>query len=382
MRPFLSERIADSMLRIAVIVTCALLCPALSVAADSDTTGAVSGERSLNIKIDESGIRIEGDIDDSTSVTTIDRPRRARPYRGPWRERGSDIVKFGEDAYVDYDELVRGDVVVFGADVLIEGRVKGNVVVMGGDAELIEGAEIEGDVVVLGGMLEEDIDVVIDGERVVLRDFPFNNLSVDWGFENQLFSFVFIPVQFFISLILSFLVVFFMKDRVVRGQQHVYSSVLKSFGAGFLVSFIGFFAVLLLFIVLLITLIGIPLAIILILACVGVFIIAQTVFVYALGLKVSDAVRIDAGNPFAVILVGTAVLYLPMLLGYGISLWPFGAPLGTLFKVFGSLLGTFGYIVGLGALFLSRFGARPPEAGSDGAVATVAPSPPPAPQAG
>jgi hypothetical protein len=141
-------------------------------------------------------------------------------------------------------------------------------------------------------------------------------------------------------------------------QDHVQQGFLKSFGAGFLVVFVGTFVVCFLAIILLITLIGIPLAFVLIISCVALFIVARTVFVYALGIKVNDALKIQTGNPFAVVLVGTAALYLPALLGYGISVLPFGGPIGAMFKMLGMLISIFAYLVGLGALFISRFGSR------------------------
>jgi len=149
---------------------------------------------------------------------------------------------------------------------------------------------------------------------------------------------------------------------VVRSQEHVTTGVFKTFGAGFLVAFVGTFVVTFLTIILLITLIGIPLAFVLIVSCIAIYIVADTIFVYALGSKVSEKLGIGAQNPFAVVLIGMAVLYLPALIGFGFSVMPFGGPLGALFKFFGFLLGLFAFLAGLGALFLSRFGSRSPDA--------------------
>jgi hypothetical protein len=80
--------------------------------------------------------------------------------------------------------------------------------------------------------------------------------------------------------------------------------------------------------------------------------------VYALGAKVNEKLNIQTSNPFAIVFVGMAVLYLPALIGFGFTLLPFGGPLGVLFKLFGVLLGLFAFLAGLGALFLSRFGTR------------------------
>ena len=149
-------------------------------------------------------------------------------------------------------------------------------------------------------------------------------------------------------------------------------SFLKSFGTGFLVVFIGSLMVAFLTVILLITLIGIPLALVLIVSCVAVFIVSRTVFVYALGVKVSEILKVQTTNPFAIVLIGTAVLYLPALVGYGISLAPLGGTFGGMLKILGILISMFAYLVGLGSLFLSRFGSRGIEVAQPPAAPTPA----------
>ena len=320
----------------------------------------------VSIRIDESGIRIEGSVDvdaeeDSASSRIVIDSGRWSKYddKRRYNEKGDDVVKFGENVSIDSDEFVRGDVVVFGGDVDIAGKVVGNLVVIAGNAVVLSGAEINGDVVILGGTLDEEAEVIIHGERVTLDSLNFSFAALPFmGHQVHLLEFFMIPVKFFISVILSFLIILFLKERVVRSQEHVATGVFKSFGAGFLVAFIGTFVVTFLTIILLITLIGIPLAFVLIVSCVAIYIVADTIFVYALGAKVSEKLNFQTQNPFAIVLIGMAVLYLPALFGYGFSMLPFGGPLGALFKFFGFLFGLFAFLAGLGALFFSRFGSR------------------------
>jgi len=353
------------------VLVIAAMCIPLDLLAqweEADTVqveGDAPKDGAVRIRIDESGISVEGQVTDTGDTTTERRiifdsgtgTATSRRYR----EKGTEIVKFGEDVHVERDELVRGDIVVFGGDVTIEGKVVGNVVVMAGNADILSGAEVNGDVVVIGGALEEEAEVVIHGERFEVKELalPVSDFSQFFGSHARFFGFFFVPVQFFISVMLSFLIVLFLRDRVVRTQEHVQESFLKSFGAGFLVVFIGASVVCFLAIILLITLIGIPLALVLIVSCIAVFIVARTVFVYALGSKVNEVMKMQTSNPFAVVLVGTAALYLPALLGYGITLLPFGEVVGSLLRVLGTLISIFAYLVGLGALFISRFGGRP-----------------------
>jgi hypothetical protein len=350
----------------AAALSAALVLVFAALAAAQTDSARTSDKRdgSVSIRIDESGIRIDtptGEADTSARRIIFEGKGWTREEDGRrYREMGSDVVRFGEDVSVAADELVRGDVVVFGGDASIAGKVIGNVVVLMGNTRVVSGAEINGDMVVVGGTLDEEDEVIIHGERVMLKHINFSLAGFPFhlGRQFKLFEFLFIPVKFFISLVLSFLVVLFLRDRVIRSHEHVSTAVLKTFGTGFLVAFIGAFVVTFLTIILLITLIGIPLAFVLVVSCVALFFVADTVFVYTLGVKVGERLGFRPANPFAVVLVGMVVLYLPGLLGYGISLLPFGGFVGGFLKILGWFLGLFAFLAGLGALFLSRFGGR------------------------
>ncbi len=102
---------------------------------------------------------------------------------------------------------------MFGGDASIAGKVIGNVVVLMGNARVVSGAEINGDMVVVGGTLDEEDEVIIHGERVMLKHLNFSLAGFPFhlGRQFKLFEFLFIPVKFFISLVLSFLVVLFLQ---------------------------------------------------------------------------------------------------------------------------------------------------------------------------
>jgi hypothetical protein len=346
----------------AALFLCTLLLP-LDISAQSEDSVAVDDEprskHSVSIKIDEHGIRIEGAKEPpADSIGRASRPvEEGTTGVRRYRELGTDIVRFGEDIYVEYDDLVRGDIVVFGGDVSVKGKVIGNIVVMAGDAEIRSGAEVDGDVVVLGGMLIEEPGVIVHGERV-----EFNDISI--GFPHlfagrrPLVSFFCVPITFFICVILSFLVILFLRDRILRSQEHAAAGVLKCFGTGFLVLFVGSIVVPIVCCILIITIIGSPLAGMLIVSCVAVWIMSRTVAAYAVGVKVSQKINLQTQNPFAIVLVGTSILFIPALLGVGISLWPLGSAPGFLFIMAGLLIGLFADLVGLGAIFVSRFGSR------------------------
>jgi hypothetical protein len=77
-----------------------------------------------------------------------------------------------DDYTVGPDRVVAGDLALLGGDLLLEGHVEGDVLVLDGTLTLAEGATIDGDVLQVGG------DVIGDGGRVLGE---MVSLSVDLG---------------------------------------------------------------------------------------------------------------------------------------------------------------------------------------------------------
>jgi hypothetical protein len=332
----------------------------------------------VKISIDESGISIEGRATVSTQEET-EEGEWVEVYdeRRKYREKGLDIVKFGESVFVAKDEFVRGDLVVFGGNAMLEGRVGGNVVVIGGNIRARSGAVVKGDAVVIGGMLDEDDDVIITGERVTINDFfPVNSL---WMFspEGRFFRFVFMPVRLFVQLVLAFLVLLFLRDRIVKSEEHLAANYLKNFGVGLLSAFIAVFGLIVVSVLLLITIIGIPLAVLLWISCGGILIFAWTVFAFSLGRLVANRLQIQSNSAFLMVFIGAVVINLPSVIAWGLGLGMAGllAPLSMAFAVLGWFVKGFAYLAGFGALIVSRFGSKPLAAGAE-----TLPPPPPAPR--
>ena len=101
----------------------------------------------------------------NTSVTPAAGEGPAAAHRVYSRTR-SDIVRFGGDVIVQYQEKVLGNVVVFGGNAKINGYVTGDVVAMGGTIHLSPGSRVDGDVVVVGGSLDRADGAVIGGDVV------------------------------------------------------------------------------------------------------------------------------------------------------------------------------------------------------------------------
>ena len=78
------------------------------------------------------------------------------------RLRG-DLVVFGGNARLETDTRVDGNIVVIGGEADIAGRVRGDMVIVGGSVRLRSTAEVDGQLVRVGGALQKDEGAQIHG---------------------------------------------------------------------------------------------------------------------------------------------------------------------------------------------------------------------------
>jgi hypothetical protein len=271
-------------------------------------------------------------------------------------DTGEDIVRVGESVFVAAHERVAGDVVVFGGNAIIEGTVAGSVVVLGGEIRVRRGAEIKGDIVSIGGTIEEDEEVVIRGEKILVGGVA-TRLGDRLDVSTRTIRAAATIALLFIGFILFFITMLFLRGRVERVSEHVVAGMLRCFGAGVLTSVVGLFALLIVMIPLIITIVGIPLAVVLAVSCIGVYVIACTTFVYTVGRAVGMRAGIDGA--FVRLFLGIAVLFVPEIIAFVIDATGGPMPAYVLLKVVSAFLWMFAFVVGLGAIVNSRFGARP-----------------------
>jgi len=91
------------------------------------------------------------------------------PHR--YSSRSGDIVRIGHDVHVERGELVQGDLVVMGGDVIVDGHVEGDVVAMGGHVQLNPTARVDGDVACIGGHLTQEDGAIVGGQRFTASGF-------------------------------------------------------------------------------------------------------------------------------------------------------------------------------------------------------------------
>jgi hypothetical protein len=98
------------------------------------------------------------------------------------------IIKVGHDAVVEVDMRV-DDVVSVGGDVKVYGTVHGDAVSVGGDVYLGEDASVYGDVVAVGGAVYEDEGSVIHGDITEVDAFNIGRFHFQWPFHGFFWGF-------------------------------------------------------------------------------------------------------------------------------------------------------------------------------------------------
>ena len=263
---------------------------------------------------------------------------------------GDDIVVFGQSVTVGPDETAKdvvifggtaniqgrttGDVVVIGGSATISGEVGKDLVVVGGSAKLMDSAEVMGDVVAVGGGIDRVGSPIIHG----------STKSGPWHWSGWYSNFNFRPrfdgggawaviwITFLGWLIFS----------VLPNHVKVTSAALQADPAkAAIFGLLGYIAFVPLVIMFAITLIGIPLIPVLVLALVAARVLGQVALGVLAGEWLGPKLNLQT-TPVTSLLLGLVALGL-------LTMVPF----------VGFLASMFYGLVGLGAVLRTRFGTRP-----------------------
>lgn len=220
----------------------------------------------------ESGPALRVDLDNKVAFGSTVRVGRD--------EVAYDVTSIGGGIKVDGE--VRGDAVAIGGEAKIDGRVTGEVVAIGGDVELGPGAEVLGDIVTVGGRVSREEGATVLGEvsEVDWGDFEwdwdgdwFDGWRGDW-FPNvgerppffrvgKVFEFVRAIIFTGLLIVLSGLVLLVSPKGVDRVRSAAVSDPLIMLVVGFGIELLILPALIVASILLAVTVIGIPFAILL-----------------------------------------------------------------------------------------------------------------------
>lgn len=198
------------------------------------------------------------------------------------------------------DGAVSGDAVAVLGSNTVNGSVKGSVVAVLGDLTLGPKAEVGGDAVCVGGMVHRDPGAVVGGNVVnnigthhhisrVLS--PLKEIFIGGPFSRWAWIANLMVLAFYAVVALVF----------PGGIRRVGSTLLERPGMSILASFLAILCLPVLFVLLLVTIIGIPIALILLPVCVVVLMMFGKASFYAL---IGRLVSRDRLHPSIAVLVG------------------------------------------------------------------------------
>jgi hypothetical protein len=265
----------------------------------------------------------------------------------PEKTQQQGIVKFADNVLIGRKDLIEGNVIIFGGDAVIYGAVQGGIVVLAGDVRLFSTAFVRDDVICIWGKIDAD-----PGARIAGKTYVFN-----FGkFFKDTFSAGALSIAFYIfhGIVLFFALILYtaFPTHTARIKSRLEHDYLKSMATGF----IGLFLLPVAVIILLATILGIPIALIVLpLATMIGFLWGMTAFSIILGERILKKTPFS-GNAPAAILTGFILLELPSLLSKITLL--LSSALSTVFVFAGLVVFIAISIPGLGSVLVTRFGTR------------------------
>ena len=277
------------------------------------------------------------------------------------------LVVFGGLATLEKGSVVTGDVALTGGSLTVNGEIKGSITSVGGSINLSDTAVVDGDINTVGGALNRSSLTVVKGNisssgpgairlplNLNLRSFPWENIF------NPIGSVLWAIFQSLAVAALALLVVLFMPTPTRRVSNAIVGQPVIAGGLGLLTVVVAPALILLLAI----TILLIPLSLI------GILLLAVA---FLLGWI---AVGTEAGDRLAGLFkVKWAA---PVSAGIGTLVLSLFSSIFALVPCVGWVLPTVIAIIGLGGVFLTRFGTRDGQSSGPMSVVPSTPSWPPA----
>lgn len=299
----------------------------------------------------------------NTSPTVVPPEEQPRVYRTI-----ENRIAIGRSITVAADEEVTDAVVVIGGSVRVDGRIRNNLVVVGGNADLGPQSVVRGDVVVVGGRLNREPGSQLRGSvsDISLGEWApwqFGNWYIpafdfgDFGRWVALFTAVFRITLLAIVMAVLLLVA---RAPVARIGATAAAYPGRAFVAGLAAEILFIPALVVAAIALVVTIIGIPLVFVLVPVAVLTGVLAMALGFTALATRVGEWMEDRFGwrghNAFLAAALGLIVILGPTLIGRILGVAPGVGVAGFLLLLTGVVLEFVVWTIGLGATLLTGFG--------------------------
>jgi len=281
------------------------------------------------------------------------------------------IFRMGRDIVVEEDEEIDGDVVAVGGSIQIKGTVTGDVVAVGGSVEIFPTGIVEGDAISIGGDVIKRGEAVIQGEKVSVSFLPGHFFGLPPMSTHFRFPFIFTPfrppvwslflriIRIAFILFLGIVVISVFPKHVDKVKEKAKHEFLKSGLVGLAAQILA----LPIFILLIITIIGIPVALLveplLILAALILGFTGACLFI---GEKLQEHTSLKPDTKVMILVIGVLAVEVVPLAARAMRI--FGdvfSPFAWFLTFIGALIIYVVITVGFGASILTRLGTRPKE---------------------
>ncbi len=342
--------------------------PSVSQARRVRETTVTHSDGSVTKRIDINGrivsLTTSSRDSDSTGVTL-----RGVFEGGPIVVHGSDngIVRLFSDARVGPGERVDGDVVAVFGSARIEGEVTGSTVAVFGSLDLRPGAIVHGDAVAVGGALHEGEGSKVSGQTVQVGLLPLTQ-----GLPGLPVVITTIALAWLVSLFFGWLAAALFPLRLAR----VAITSSRRTAASLALGIVSGPLMLMCTLLLMVTVIGIPIALFLPIAYVVIVYAGQIAATYVLGCKLTRR-RLGEGGVTAPLISGSLLVASIFFLGSVLCETEGVVRTAALFCLLVGVLLMVGLsTIGTGAFLLSRAGTRPTDHAGRGEFPAPAPAPP------
>lgn len=282
----------------------------------------------------------------------------AAPAPGPRTQVGRDIfipegtasseaVAFG--ASVRVEGTVERSAVAIGGDVYVSGSVGKDAVAIGGTVVLAPGAVVHGNAVAIGGSVQRAESARVDGDTTSISIPGLDRLRrLSWPpdfYRWQRFAVPFGPwfwlwgrqlTGLLSSLALGIIILVLLPNNV----EHMVAVLPNNWGRFALIGFLGYLVAVPLMVLMAITIVGIPLAMLLGLALAAARFLAHTTVSLFVGQRLLEQLIPHKVSPFVELVVGLLGLFLVRFV-----------------PLVGWLVGWVAALVGLGVVLDTRFGS-------------------------
>jgi hypothetical protein len=296
---------------------------------------------------------VPSDIEIDDKAMRIAPPRQHEEYlsqlRLTERER---IVKFGGDVVIGRNERVNGDVVVFFGNTTVYGTVDGDVVTVKGDIKLASTAEVVGSVVSIWGNADTEEGAQAGTTSVLNFGQVFQKTFSRKPAPGSVVLLDTVRIVFLLAIAVLILAAF------PRHTRSVSARLRGQYAKSMLVGLLSALLLPVVFVMLLVTIIGIPLALLgLPVLVVAAFLLGGTAVAYRIGELLHDQAKWKWDSPL--LLVVTGILLLECIAFFG-KVSSLASPvLGKVFFLVNALIFLATWMPGFGAVVLTRFGTRP-----------------------